>query len=139
MQDTQQRSLRRSGDRMIGGVAAGLADYFDFDPTVVRLLVVLSAFLSLGVTILAYLVMWVVVPEQGKDAAAAASAAAGARETGRGRDVGQVVGVVLVAAGALLLLDQLDVFDWLGWGITRFWWPTLLIVGGLALLAARRD
>jgi phage shock protein C len=61
-----EKTLYRSkGDRMIGGVCAGLADYFELDPTVVRLLAVLAAVLSSGAAIIAYLVMWVAVPEQG--------------------------------------------------------------------------
>jgi phage shock protein C len=61
-----EKTLYRSkSDRMIGGVCAGLADYFELDPTVVRLLAVLAAVLSSGAAIIAYLVMWVAVPEQG--------------------------------------------------------------------------
>jgi phage shock protein PspC (stress-responsive transcriptional regulator) len=61
-----EKTLYRSkSDRMIGGVCAGLADYFELDPTVVRLLAVLAAVLSSGAAIIAYLVMWIAVPEQG--------------------------------------------------------------------------
>jgi phage shock protein C len=50
--------------QMIGGVCAGIAEYFGIDPTVVRLLAVLAAVLSSGAAIIAYLVMWVAVPEK---------------------------------------------------------------------------
>jgi len=64
-----QKTLYRSkDDRMIGGVCAGLAHYFDLDPTVVRLLAVLAAALSSGAVVIAYLVMWVAVPEEGSPA-----------------------------------------------------------------------
>ncbi len=60
-----EKTLYRSRqDRMIGGVSAGLADYFDLDPTVVRLLAVLATVLSSGAAIIAYLVLWAVVPEE---------------------------------------------------------------------------
>lgn len=62
---TERTLYRSKDDRMIGGVCAGLADYFELDPTVVRLLAVLAAVLSSGVAIIAYLVMWIAVPEQG--------------------------------------------------------------------------
>jgi phage shock protein PspC (stress-responsive transcriptional regulator) len=49
---------------MVGGVSAGLADYFNIDPAIVRLLWVAAAVISGGTLILAYLVLWAVVPEQ---------------------------------------------------------------------------
>ena len=48
---------------MIGGVAAGLANYFDLDPTIIRVLFVVIAFAG-GASILAYLIMWIIVPEE---------------------------------------------------------------------------
>lgn len=50
-------------DRMIGGVAGGLANYFDIDPTLVRVLFVVSIFIG-GGGILAYIIIWIVVPEE---------------------------------------------------------------------------
>ena len=47
---------------MIAGVSAGLAKYFDIDPTIVRVLFVVSIFLG-GGGILAYIILWIVVPE----------------------------------------------------------------------------
>lgn len=49
---------------MAGGVCAGIAEYFGLDPTVVRLLAVLVTLLSSGAMIIAYIVMWAVVPEE---------------------------------------------------------------------------
>jgi phage shock protein C len=48
---------------MIGGVCAGLGDYFDIDPTIVRILFVVIAFAG-GASLLAYLIMWIIVPEE---------------------------------------------------------------------------
>lgn len=50
-------------DSMVGGVCAGIADYFGIDPTIVRLLWVLFIF-GWGTGILAYLILWVVVPRR---------------------------------------------------------------------------
>jgi phage shock protein C len=47
---------------MLGGVAAGLAEYFDVDPTIVRLVFVLSIFAG-GAGFIAYIIMWIVVPQ----------------------------------------------------------------------------
>lgn len=55
---------RSKSNRMIAGVWAGLADYLNIDPTVVRLLFVLGFFLAGPGIIIAYLIMAIVTPEQ---------------------------------------------------------------------------
>lgn len=57
-----KRLVRSRRDRMLGGVCGGLAEYLDTDPTIIRLAFALSILLG-GVGILAYLVMWIVMPE----------------------------------------------------------------------------
>ncbi|HEY7282014.1 MAG TPA: PspC domain-containing protein [Actinomycetota bacterium] len=58
---SRRRLYRRTDDKLIGGVASGLADYFDIDPVLVRIgFIVLT--IAGGAGILAYLVMWWVVP-----------------------------------------------------------------------------
>ncbi len=60
---TPKKLYRSRKDRMIGGVCGGLAQYFTIDPTVIRLIAVISLlFGSLGFW--AYLIMWIVVPEE---------------------------------------------------------------------------
>ncbi len=58
----QKRLYRTRIDKMIGGVAGGLAIYFDIDPTIVRVLFVITIFIG-GGGILAYIILWIVVPE----------------------------------------------------------------------------
>ena len=53
-------------DRKIGGVCGGLAEYFNVDSTFVRLLFVLFALLG-GLTVIMYLVLWIVAPGRPKD------------------------------------------------------------------------
>jgi phage shock protein PspC (stress-responsive transcriptional regulator) len=48
---------------MLGGVAGGLAEYFNIDPTIVRLVFVLLAFVTVGFPMgLIYVILWVVIP-----------------------------------------------------------------------------
>lgn len=54
---------RSRQNRILGGVAAGLAEYLSIDPLVVRILFVVSGFFS-GIGILLYLIMWIVIPEE---------------------------------------------------------------------------
>ena len=56
-----QKQLRRSNNKMIAGVAAGVADYFSIDPTLVRLAFVLLA-LAGGPGLLLYIILWIVMP-----------------------------------------------------------------------------
>jgi phage shock protein C len=56
-----KRLMRSSRDKKLGGVCAGLADYFDLDPTIVRVVWLLAVLLG-GTGILAYLILWIVLP-----------------------------------------------------------------------------
>lgn len=59
------RQLHRStSNRMIAGVCAGIGDYINVDPTIVRLMAVLLFFLTGGGMIAAYLVMALIIPEE---------------------------------------------------------------------------
>ena len=56
--------LRSRTNKMIAGVCAGIGNYANIDPTVVRLLTVLLFFLTGPVIIVAYLVMALIIPEE---------------------------------------------------------------------------
>ncbi|HEX4645484.1 MAG TPA: PspC domain-containing protein [Verrucomicrobiae bacterium] len=53
--------MRSSRDKKIGGVCAGVADYFDLDPTLVRI-VWLLAVLCAGTGGFLYLILWIALP-----------------------------------------------------------------------------
>jgi len=50
-------------DSIIAGVCAGIAEYFDIDPVIVRLIWVLAIF-GWGFGILAYLLAWIIIPRR---------------------------------------------------------------------------
>lgn len=58
----EKRLFRNEHDKMIAGVASGLADYMQMDLTVVRLLFVLGTFGLFGTGLLVYIVMWIITP-----------------------------------------------------------------------------
>ena len=64
--DPDLRLHRRHRGRMIGGVAAGLADYLDVDPTLVRIGFVALAFLG-GLAVPLYIAGWVLIPDECTD------------------------------------------------------------------------
>ena len=61
-----KRLYRSLSDRMLAGICAGLANYMDMDPTVIRLIFVLLFFVSGPGILLAYLIMMIIVPEEPK-------------------------------------------------------------------------
>ena len=63
--DTQmkKRLFRSTRDKKLGGVCGGLAEYFDIDPTLVRLLWAFVSLASIGCGVLAYFIAWIIIPE----------------------------------------------------------------------------
>lgn len=59
----EKKRLTRSNNGMIGGVCAGLAEYLNLDPTIVRIVWVLMV-LFVGFGILLYVILWLVMPKQ---------------------------------------------------------------------------
>ena len=57
----QKRLYRSKDERMIWGVCGGLAKYFDVDPTIIRLVAVLTLFLGLA-GVLVYIILAIVIP-----------------------------------------------------------------------------
>jgi phage shock protein C len=156
-----RRLYRCRHDQRIAGVASGIAEYFDADPTIVRVLWVLSIFVG-GFGLLLYIAMAIIVPlepEQGfigvgsqADAPAGEPAAAGAvpSSTGwqpapsthrhasrRGDGRGTLfVGAALVLFGALALVDAY-LPGWADHG--RFLWPAFILgIGAILVLSAVR-
>ena len=59
----KKRLYRSKKSRIIAGVCGGIGDYFDVDPTIVRLIWALSVF-GMGTGVLAYLVALIIIPEK---------------------------------------------------------------------------
>jgi len=60
----EKKLYRSRSERVVAGVAGGLAQYFEIDPTLVRAAVVLLGLVTHGGILIAYLIMAVVVPEE---------------------------------------------------------------------------
>jgi len=70
---TAARQLRRSADdKMLAGVAGGIARYLDADVTLVRLIIAALALLN-GVGLALYIAAWLLIPEDGEDQSLAAT------------------------------------------------------------------
>jgi phage shock protein C len=154
----EKRLYRSRSDRMIAGVCGGLGEYLAVDPVWIRLGFVLLLVGAAGAGFWAYIILWIIIPEEGRQTttpgdtvqANVQEMADRAREFGQGLQRGLqgdrapseagpasgpiLVGVAFILLGALLLLNQLNLFWWLRW---RTMWPLLLIFIGGAMLFSR--
>jgi phage shock protein C len=138
-----RRLYRCRENRVIAGVASGVAEFFGLDPTLVRVLWFLSIFFG-GVTLLVYIGLAIIVPLEpvSAEAATAAAGTGGEPEGHRHRAHGSgrwttVFGIALILFGGLALLGAVlpDVASW------RYLWPLFIIGIGAVLVAGamRRD
>jgi phage shock protein C len=51
-------------NKKIGGVCGGIGEYFNIDPTLVRLIWIVITLMTMGTGIVAYIIAWVVIPQQ---------------------------------------------------------------------------
>ena len=58
-----ERLYRSESDRILGGVCGGIAEVYDFDPSLIRLIAV-ALFFGAGTGLLAYLVAWLIIPTE---------------------------------------------------------------------------
>ena len=150
---------RSRGDRMLAGVAGGLAEMWDADPSLVRIVWALLVILTGGIALVVYIVMALVVPDEDDvvladpavglgDPAAASPAMAReqlrtarrearmARRAARSRDgrgrsgAVVVVGLLFVLLGVWFLIrEYLPTVDW------DWFWPAALVGLGVVVLA----
>jgi phage shock protein C len=147
-----RRLYRCRHDQRVAGVASGVAEYFDLDPSLVRVLWILSFFLG-GMGLLLYIAMAIIVPLEPEEGVAAPGAEA-ADSTGQAtvpsptgwhttpaahrhatRGSGRATtlfGIVLILFGALALVDAL-LPAWADGG--RFLWPAFILGIGALLVA----
>lgn len=140
------RLYRSQADRMLTGVAGGMAEYLRIDPVIVRLLWVLAVVLSSGLGLLVYLALAVItpsLPRQEPDADSASDDAEGGApadapsapaDYAPGRNgAAVVIGSALIVIGAVALASQFGWFD--AW---RLWPLALIAIGGVLILNQRR-
>jgi phage shock protein PspC (stress-responsive transcriptional regulator) len=62
-----KRLYRDSGDKIIGGVCSGIANYLGINPTIIRILFAIITFGGFGLGFLAYIILWIVLPPRDLD------------------------------------------------------------------------
>jgi phage shock protein PspC (stress-responsive transcriptional regulator) len=139
-----RRLYRCRHDRRLAGVASGVAEFFDLDPTLVRVLWFLSIFLY-GLGVLLYVGLAIIVPLEPLSADATGAAGEGGTATleaeghrhtvhGDGRWT-TFIGLGLILFGSMALLTRLLP----AWDIERYLVPALAIgIGGLLVARSIR-
>lgn len=154
----EDRLFRSRDERVVAGVCGGLAERYDLDPSIVRVLWIVVGILT-GVVplVLLYFLIAIVVPEEppgvlgsmpvnppeGSAAATAWGAAQAAERAARrsarradrqrrgdDRTLAVVVGVVLIAIGGVFLIERWVRIDW------AIVWPAALVLVGVLVIAA---
>ena len=59
-----KRLYRSKTERILSGVCGGIGVYLDVDPIIIRIVWVILTCLSLGIGIIAYIVCWIIIPEE---------------------------------------------------------------------------
>ena len=129
------RRLTRSRDRIVGGVASGIADYLDIDPVLVRVGWVLAVVFGLPLAVIGYTALMVIMSDAPEGEVAAAP-----RQPRGERNNASLLAVVLIVAGGLFLMRSLPWMQF-GFGMMPFgvpMWPLLLVALGVFLLLRRR-
>jgi len=126
-----RRLYRSRTESVIGGVCGGLGEYFNIDPTFIRIIAVLLIFPD-GVGILAYLIAWVIIPHRPLEESAVPEKSS-EESPGEKKEYSSwnkyIPGAILVAIGLYFMLHN----HWWWWEIERFW-PVLLIAIGAFLI-----
>jgi phage shock protein C len=80
-----KKLVRSRKDRMVAGICAGAADYLGVDVTLVRVIVAVVAIITGGAGVLAYLVAWVIIPEEGEKISVSENAVGKKQDASAGR------------------------------------------------------
>jgi phage shock protein C len=159
-----KKLYRDEHHKMVGGVCAGLADYFNMDVTVVRLLVAFGVFIG-GFSIIPYFILWIVLPKKGyaypgfngptvdytvppqqpnnpfnTPPYQANTAYDFSQPTyfppKRRSNAGMIVGVILIFIGAIILADQFNFIP--DFDFDKLWPITLVIVGAAIIVSGQK-
>jgi len=150
---TMNKKLYRSRkDYMIAGVCGGIAEYFEIDSTLVRLLAVLVVLVG-GAGVVAYIIAWIVIPKNPdqvsdesfeerekikekvkkgtKDVIKEVKEHFESEELSHKSEKNRRIlgGIIVIAVGLIFLLNGF--FPWVGWNKL---WPLILIAVGITIM-----
>lgn len=153
----EKKLYRNEHGKMIGGVCTGIADYLGVDPTIVRLVFLVTLVLGHGTGFIAYIILLIVLPKRnvfvgpdfkpGVDYRVPPNQPFGTpfnQPTGqpfsfppippkKASNAGMICGAILIVLGTLFLVDNLDIIP--DWDFDKLW-PVVIIAAGAAIIVA---
>lgn len=134
-----KKLTRDPQDKMIAGVAAGIAKYFQLDVTWVRIAFALAAFFG-GSGLWIYIILWIAVPEDYKSPYTYTDYRMEREEplkpvnqNKNSTNMSLLLGFLLIVMGAYFLLGEFDLLPY--WFKLRKLWPLIFVVFGLIILS----
>ena len=112
----------------IGGVASGLADFFDMDVTVFRVLFVITAIFGGGVVL--YLILWIIVPPKPLIIEPQAEVVVESNNLTENKTRGITAGLILIVLGVIFLINIFIDFSF------SKLWPVLVIILGVIIVVS---
>jgi signal transduction histidine kinase len=135
-----RRAYRSADDKLLGGVAAGLASHLGLPTLHVRIAFLVLALMG-GFGVLVYAGLWVLLPTEPEEVAASpgveSATRRGMRTPGRRSRGSDIAVAVSLAIGGLGLVIFLQNAGW--WLSPRIFWPLVVALAGLALLWWQSD
>lgn len=151
-----RRLFRSRTQKVVAGVCGGLGEYFNIDPTLIRVVFAILAFIN-GLGIIAYIAMWLVFPrqvpqEEPAEAGDQSQSEQAEKEEPLFRPRPQRaywLGIILIVLGLLWLLRNVNEFfvdnfmqpliqpTFLWERASSTLWPILLVAGGIIVLIVR--
>lgn len=132
--ENMKKLERDTQNKVIGGVCSGLANYFDIDAALVRVLFAF-ALLAFSAGFWLYLILWIVMPAATSvNTSQFAEVADQEAQKPAPNKSGITAGLILIIVGACFLLGNLvPQFTW------KTFWPVVLIVFGVMLIVPHKD
>lgn len=128
----------KNSETLLGGVTLGMGNYFNIDPTLVRVLWVILGFSTFSIAFIVYLILWVTLPESdgisytnsyGQDPTAINSSNYMKKQQNSSN---LVVGLILIGLGVIFSFKSF--FDINIFGYIKKMWPLVLVVFGVWFL-----
>ena len=116
-----KKLYRSQSSSMIAGICGGLGEYFNVDPTIVRIAAVLLIFAN-GMGLLAYIIGWIIIPRH-------PIMEMEVTPPEKSQSSYLLPGLALIVVGLVFLLNNL-----VHWFRFHYLWPILLIVIGIVML-----
>ena len=148
---------RSKKNRVVGGVCGGIGEYFDIDPTLIRLLAILAFFFG-GSGLIAYIIGWIIIPRNPngnvehhfkseqkivdmedvtktseskiKTTEEYQSEENGKNNSAKNRNIS--LGLIFIFMGFIFMGTTL--FPWFTWLAWSAYWPVILIIVGLVIM-----